>query len=82
MKSNRAEHLAEKLRKVEADLKLIRKELHASKQKNRDLEKRYKSKFSMQEQSVILLKEALEKKTLPVFQISNLLHVINTTRAL
>lgn len=85
MKLNRAEKLENKLRKAEEELKIIRKELHASKQKNRDLEKsreRYKSKVKSHKEAVILLKERSEKKTLPICYLLEISRVINTKKVL
>jgi hypothetical protein len=57
--------LAEKLNKLENELKVVRQELHASKQKNRDMEKsrqRDREKLKSQDQMIHLLTDELKKK--------------------
>ena len=65
MKSIREEKLGDKLQKLQADIKVIRKELHVCKQKNRDLEKSrglYKDKLKKQEVIINQLNDELKKK--------------------
>jgi len=65
MKSNRAEKLADKLHQLQTELKIVRKELHTCKQKNRDMEKtrtRHKVKLKAQEEVIKRQNEALKKK--------------------
>jgi len=66
MKTNREEKLVVRLTKLSHDLKTVRKELHACKQKNRDLEKSrsmYKAKLKYQEQLTDSLTGEIKKKT-------------------
>ena len=65
MKSIREEKLEKKLIKVQNDLHVVRKDLHTSKQKNRDLAKSrddYKAKFKIQEDDIKHLQDELKKK--------------------
>jgi cob(I)alamin adenosyltransferase len=65
MKSIREENLEKKLIKVQNNLGVIRKELHTSKQMNRDLTKSrdgYKAKVKIQESAINQLQDELKKK--------------------
>jgi len=65
MKSNREEKIEDKLQKLQADIKVVRKELHSSKQKNRDLGKSrelYKDKLKIQQVTINQLNDELKKK--------------------
>ena len=65
MKSIRAENLEKKLIKVQNDLAVVLKELHTSKQKNRDITKSrdgYKAKVKIQENDIKQLQDELKKK--------------------
>ncbi|MDR1102871.1 MAG: hypothetical protein LBL42_03840 [Tannerella sp.] len=64
MKAEREEKREEKLNKLGNELKIIRKELHGSKQKIRDMEKSRRGdreKLKLQEQAIRLLTEELKK---------------------
>jgi len=65
MISKREEKLADKLHKLQEEIKAIRKELHTCKQKNRDMEKsrtKHKEQMVIQEQTINRLKDELKKK--------------------
>jgi chromosome segregation ATPase len=65
MKTKREEKLEEKLNNLQQTVKLVRKELHTCKQKNRDMEKSRascKEKLKMQEITINLLTDELKKK--------------------
>jgi cob(I)alamin adenosyltransferase len=65
MKTIREEKLEKKLLKVQNDLQAVRKELHTSKQNNRDLTKSregYKAKVNIQERAINHLQDELKKK--------------------
>jgi hypothetical protein len=64
MKTNREEKLEEKLNKLQREIKIIRQELHTSKQKNRDIEKsrkKYKEKTKSQADEIYRLTDELKK---------------------
>ena len=65
MKSNREEKLEDKLDKLHAENKEIRKELHTCKQKIRDMDKSrelYKDKLKIHDVTINQLKDELKKK--------------------
>jgi hypothetical protein len=65
MQIRRAEKLENTLIKLRHELQSTRKELHASRQKNRDVEKSrevYKAKFKEQERINTHLEDELKKK--------------------
>jgi cob(I)alamin adenosyltransferase len=65
MKTIREEKLEKTLQKVQTDLQVVRKELHTSKQKNRDIAKSredYKAKIKFQGNAINQLQDELKKK--------------------
>ncbi|MDR0368596.1 MAG: hypothetical protein LBH82_05590 [Bacteroidales bacterium] len=79
----RAEKLEENLKKVEDKLAQVRKELHASQQKNRDIVKSrefYKAQVKAQELNIKGLESELQKKTPHKKFLNVLLNVINTQK--
>jgi cob(I)alamin adenosyltransferase len=65
MKDIREEKLEKKLQKVQTDLHAVRKELHTSKQKNRDISKSrdgYKAQVKIYESANKQLQDELKKK--------------------
>jgi cob(I)alamin adenosyltransferase len=65
MKTIREEKLEKNLQKVQNDLRVARKELHTSQQKNRDIAKSrdvYKTQVKFQDSSINQLQDELKKK--------------------